>query len=160
MSIFSNAKYKKTLTYVNSFYNKYKLVNGMENDENNSYSYRKQKDFSIDNENKNNKNIERRNSMYSNIKIIEENLVEENEYDNLNNFFSHKYKSSCEEKFENNKIRSDCIIKPSDNSHLDPRNIKNYQIKKNMQIQQKNNILNQEKQQYIKIKKISFLKIV
>jgi len=130
MSIFSNSKYKKTLTYVNSFYNKIKFANGMENDEKNNLSYRKQKDYSIDNENKNKKSIERRNSMFSNIKIIEENLVEENEYDNLNNFFSHKYKSSCEENYDNNQIRNNYVIKPIDSSHLDPRNIKNYQMKK------------------------------
>ena len=132
MSIFTNSNYKKTLTYANSFYNKNKFVNGIEIDENNKTYQRQKKDYSIDNENENNnKSIDRRNSMFSNIKIIEENLVEENEYDNINNFFSHKYKSSCEENSTNNKIRNSCIIKTSNNSsHLDPRNINNYQIKR------------------------------
>jgi hypothetical protein len=74
-------KYKKTLTFVNSNYNKNKLENGMENKNENYSSILKKKNFLLEFENKNSTNINRRNSMFSNIKIIEEKLIEENEYD-------------------------------------------------------------------------------
>ena len=72
MSIFTNSKYKKTLTFVNSFYNKNKIENGMENKENNKnhLSQRKLQNYILKFGIKTNKNIERRNSMYSNKKII------------------------------------------------------------------------------------------
>ena len=126
-----NTKYKKTLTYANSVYSKNKLENGMENKyENNFSSILKKTNFLVELEKKNSKNINRRNSMFSNIKIIEEKLIEENEYDeNINNFFFHKYKSSCEENYKNDN-NSNSIHKKIDKSHLDPRDIKSSQIKK------------------------------
>lgn len=127
----NNKKYKKTLTYANSVNFKNKLENGMENKyENNFSSILKKTNFLVELEKKNSKNINRRNSMFSNIKIIEEKLIEENEYDeNINNFFFHKYKSSCEENYKNDN-NSNSIHKKIDKSHLDPRDIKNSQIKK------------------------------